>query len=104
MSKLLKGQLTGVVNVIQNGKTKFDAKARQSIVLCSFVKPISRRFVGFCANSGVEWHVIISGFAGSQDMEADALKARLSLELSAESVEVSLDGDRAGHYCGCRRF
>ena len=28
-------------------------------------------------------------------MEADALKARLSSELSAESVEVSLDGDRA---------
>jgi acid stress-induced BolA-like protein IbaG/YrbA len=28
-------------------------------------------------------------------MEADALKARLSSELSAESVEVALDGDRA---------
>ena len=28
-------------------------------------------------------------------MEADALKARLISELSAESVEVSLDGDRA---------
>ena len=28
-------------------------------------------------------------------MEADALKARLSSELGAESVEVSLDGDRA---------
>ena len=28
-------------------------------------------------------------------MEADALKERLSSELSAESVEVSLDGDRA---------
>ena len=28
-------------------------------------------------------------------MEADALKARLSSELSAESVEVSLDGVRA---------
>ena len=28
-------------------------------------------------------------------MEADALKARLASELSAESVDVSLDGDRA---------
>ena len=37
MSKLLRGQLTGVVNVIQNGKTKFDAKAEASINRAVFI-------------------------------------------------------------------
>jgi len=38
MSKLLSGQLTGVVNVIQNGKTKFDAKVEASINRAVFIR------------------------------------------------------------------